>query len=368
MSHVKKRLSWALTVASYNRHTILLDCVMRALAQDPRPKEVVVVDASSNWQEGKARAEKICAQAGIPINYISANRPSLAAQRNQAIEAATADILFMIDDDALLFDGAATEIMSIYEADQEGEIAGIQLSIEANPANAKASPDGTMPVERKVQGPSRRLQTSPLGQFLNREIFLMNAERLFIPYHGEYSRKALPQSLRAFDVAQASLFTGCAMTYRRRIIEKVRFEGTLESYCPAEDLDASYRASQAGLLLLSRRAKLDHIEAAAGRIRRRIATCLSATNVAFFVRRNATAKTSASAKYCIMLMRRVLAEFLKDLGSRRFTFPQFIGILQSIPIACRVLTIDENQLVDFYRDAQRGLLFPNSPKARSEKA
>ncbi|HEY8926198.1 MAG TPA: glycosyltransferase, partial [Polyangia bacterium] len=90
--------TWALTVATYKRHQILAECVKRALRQTVGPAEIVIVDASPNWQEGKVAIEALCREAGVPCQYVEASVPSSAVQRNQGIALARADVLFMIDD------------------------------------------------------------------------------------------------------------------------------------------------------------------------------------------------------------------------------------------------------------------------------
>jgi len=147
------------------------------------------------------------------------------------------------------------------------------------------------------------------------------------------------------------------MTYRRSVIGLVRFNSWLRSYCPAEDLDASYRASLQGCLVVAPRARLRHIEVASGRIKRRVATCLWASNQALFLRQNASDGAGARQReFKILVARRLFAELLKDAGSKRLDFPQLRGVLQAMPICRKLFTLPDGELEAYYTRTQAELL------------
>ena len=68
-------------------------------------------------------------------------RPGALNQRQQlpgpahnlAIEASSADVLFMIDDDAYMYPGCAEKVMTVFEADAGKQIAAVGPAPAANP-------------------------------------------------------------------------------------------------------------------------------------------------------------------------------------------------------------------------------------------
>ncbi len=129
-------LTWALVVATKDRIEALRVCVEHAVSQSRPPAEVIIVDASADWQNHRDEIATLAAKSGVPCTCLQAARPSAAFQRNQGIEAATADILFLIDDDSFLYPDAADQVLQLYEADSKGEVAGIQLIPAAKPPGA----------------------------------------------------------------------------------------------------------------------------------------------------------------------------------------------------------------------------------------
>lgn len=353
------RATWCLAIATYKRHAVLEQCVARALAQSRPPDEVVVADASPDWEEGAARIEALCKEAGVACRYVKADLPSLTIQRNQTIDLATSDILFMIDDDAMLFADSAERVLEVYEADVGTRISGVMLATSERhppPLDGRPAADTSNSIEIKASGRRRWSSDSVIGRMIYRELFLMARERVFVPYKGSYPDHAMPDEVREFGCFPVQLFKGYAMTYRRSVIEKVRFSTLLRGYCPAEDLDASYRASAYGCLVVAPKARIHHIEAASGRLKRRVATLLSASNIAVFLREHADGDRARKFDFAVMMLRRLLAEFFKDMGSGRFDFPQVRGILQSLSVSRRVFATPIEELPAYYAKVQGDLL------------
>ena len=111
----------------------------------------------------------------------------------------------------------------------------------------------------------------------------------------------------------------------------------------AEDLDASYRFGRHGLVAIAPDANIHHLEAAAGRGKRRTSTALSLLNVAYFVRRNSDRQTRDLARYGLWYLRMLIAEFPKDLVGRRWNLPQVQGALlagRALPALLRIPRAD----------------------------
>jgi len=107
--------SWALVISTYNRKDVLLRCINTALTQTVPPAEVIVVDASADWEANREQVERAVAPSHprVKFEYREARQKRLPAQRNQGIELATADVLFMIDDDSLMYPDCAEEILRV---------------------------------------------------------------------------------------------------------------------------------------------------------------------------------------------------------------------------------------------------------------
>src|SRR6185436_20169250 len=120
-------INWGLVVCTYRRADVLLRCLRAAVRQTVPPAEIIVVDASPDWQDTRDRVMREIAADAPAMNwrYVKADVPSLPAQRNQGIALATADILFMIDDDSILFPDCAEEILNVYAADTNHQIAAV---------------------------------------------------------------------------------------------------------------------------------------------------------------------------------------------------------------------------------------------------
>jgi glycosyltransferase involved in cell wall biosynthesis len=125
-------LTWSLVVATYRREFILPHCIMLAARQSRPPKEIAVVDASPDWQSSRERISREieCSHPHIRFVYERAIQPSLTAQRNQGLDLATADVVFLFDDDTLMHQGCAAEIMAIYDADTERAVVGVQAVLD----------------------------------------------------------------------------------------------------------------------------------------------------------------------------------------------------------------------------------------------
>ena len=354
---------WALCISTYNRGRMLRDCVRHALASSLPPSQIIIVDASDDWQDNRtaiagliaAAADAADADASCPLQYAPARRKSLTVQRNQCLAMASADILFMIDDDALLHPEAAAVIMGFYSDDVQGRIAAISLRnapVETDPdahdARKQTSRVARLLVDREV--PMKRGV-----DFALRHHLMIPAEQRFVTYDRPERRwqgdATLPKGLwpRHF-------ITGFALTLRRTVALREPFDEGLVGTCMAEDLDASYRFGRHGLVTIAPDAYIHHLEAAAGRGKRRISTALSILNVAYFVRRNSERQTRDLLRYGLWYLRMLIAEFPKDIAGRRWDLPQVRGALLAGRHLPALLRVPRDDLPAWYQDFQTWLM------------
>lgn len=350
-------LTWALCTPTLNRIDVLLLALGCALSQTRPPSEVIIVDAGDNWQADRARVEQaLASHPEVRLVYLHSPVRSITHQRNLATQAATADILFCLDDDTLMYPDCAETILRVYEADTAQAIAGVTAN------NDPVSPLAAPKIERKLSGLHDKAKRSGtrnrLTRWIWREIFLMDTLRLFVPYDSD-RRTATEDDVARLnqpDLFPVLTMIGFAMTVRRSVALAEPFDPWLLSYSPCEDTDATYRFSRHGLLVLAGNARLHHYEVAAARLNRHRVAALFLLNVAYFTRRHSDDLPRHRRRYFSLARRRVLAEVLKDGLGLRFRFPQVRGTLFALRHAPAIFDHPENRLGEDYQTMQRKVL------------
>ncbi|RDC71779.1 glycosyltransferase [Rhodovulum sp. 12E13] len=358
-------LTWGLCVATLDRPQVLELCVQHALEQSRLPCEIVIVDASVAWQQTKDRIAALVRPRGIPLHYIEAPKRSSAAQRNAAIRLAQADILFLIDDDSFLFPDCAARLLAAYESDPTASIAAIAATSETQATalmirTSSPTEGGALHSKRqaKQNWQQSAIARSRLGQWLRREVLMMSIDRMFVPYTDRQPRHHVPKNAAATDAAlkPTNQIGGAVMTVRRDVALKEPFEDSLLSYSPTEDIEASYRFQRHGALMRHPGARLFHLEAAAGREKRRKTAELTAMNWAFFIRRHSVDPVRDRRSYYRFLVRKIFAEFLKDGLAGRFAFPQALGMVHGAVAAPAIFRHGDDGLDAFFAELQKEVL------------
>lgn len=349
--------TWSHCIPTLNRIDILEQAVRLSLQQTCPPKEIIIVDAGDKVDQHRTRIEAVFATHPGPkpvLHYLASPVKSLTTQRNIATQHATGDILFLFDDDTLMFPDCAEQVLKAYAADDRRQIAaGMAANTPDLPGAAQVSD-----ADRKVTGVTRAaLRDHPALRWVWDHIFMMRAASHFIAYDTP-RRLDPPQTvtLGGQTLLRVPLLSGYAMTVRAEVARAEPFDATLLSYCPAEDLDASYRFSRHGMNVLFETARVHHFEAAAGRIKRRQAITLGLMNLAAFVAQKSASPARDIPAYYLRYVRRLLAEFLKDGLSRRFTFPQFLGALAAFLPTIAIFRHGRDGFADWYRTQQMRVL------------
>jgi GT2 family glycosyltransferase len=71
---------------------------------------------------------------------------------------------------------------------------------------------------------------------------------------------------RAGGAARVDWLSGCGMSYRTSVFERVRFDESLEGYCLGEDVAFSYRVGKMGKLVVTQASRLEHRQSAVDRL------------------------------------------------------------------------------------------------------
>lgn len=365
------RLSWSLCIPTCNRADVLTIALRSALAQTRRPAEIIVVDASDDWHRTKKRITDTLDFGSVRFAYVEAEQKSSAAQRNQAIAQSTSDVLMLFDDDSILFPDCAERILDVYEADVHGSVAGIAASDVATLPEAMTpyfsrsgaqDENGTV-IETVGWFEKNRAKVAAYRQhrivrWAMSEVLMMNVERAFIPYDAGRPRvpDASPEILRQFPLHPVSYLVGYGMTVRSGIANRELFNPDLLAYCPAEDLDASYRWGRHGVLLRHGRACLHHYKASTGRMKRREVAALSTLNISWFLKANSDDIRRHVLSYYVWGLRRLFAEFLKETLMRRWSFPQLRGTFEGLSRSREVFSYDGDDAGARYVNLQKKVL------------
>jgi GT2 family glycosyltransferase len=342
-------LSWGLVVATYQREKVLPLCLKLALEQTRKPTEIIVIDASDYWEDtrDKVMTEIASKNSDIRWVYASAENRSSTLQRNQGLQLATADVVFLFDDDSLMYPTCAEEIMRVYEADTEGVVQGVQADSVDNPPLELVTSDSKKQTGWSENGFSFVI-ISFLQRFVWKHLFLMDAKLLFLPYDGDFPQHQIPASVEKLNVQLVPLLQGYRMTFRRDAILKEIFEPLLRYYAAGEDLDASYRVSRHGPLLVALDAKVHHFQSAGGRLPRFKVSVLSALNQALCIRKHSSDLKHNRQLFYRLMARRMLAETLKDALSRRWDLPQARGIWVALKYSSKLFALPDEELAEWY--------------------
>ncbi|MDG2053637.1 MAG: glycosyltransferase [Phycisphaerales bacterium] len=356
--------SWCLCIPTLNRPDVLVKSVRQAVQQTRPPGQIVIVDASDDWESTCQKIQELIPDSlSIELRYVPCNIRSSTTQRNLGTDNCTQDVIFFFDDDAYMHHDCAEKIMSIYDADHEKKVAGIAGKHISQDPTAQ---DSSNIASKNQVGQSRNIQTylvskfrkSFFGRWFMNKVLFHSMGDLFIMYDEPRARD-IPQELKGFGVTPAPFLHGFAMTVRKEIAIKEPFEPMLRYYAAFEDLDASYRYAKHGLLLNSNNATVHHFEAAGGRIKRKTVIVFQLLNMLVFLKKNASQPNQWTRRYKWMLRRRLFGEFIKDTMTRRFSYPQASGVFFVMRRWRKVWNKDAPELTDWYPQFQKEILERN---------
>jgi GT2 family glycosyltransferase len=215
-------LSWGLAIATYRRHDLLVRCVDCALGQTRPPSEVVICDSTPD--EAAVASTKIAIQrsierSGLPVRfvYLDAPRPQQTVQRNHAIDHSTTDVLFMIDDDSLLYPTAAASIMDVYDRDHDQRVVGVNAKLSSVPPDVPSLESTPAPAPSRFDR-LRRIKALPLA---------MDSINTFWRWPCDPGFKHGPLSIAPTTASEVDFMLGATITVRREVAKELRFDENL---------------------------------------------------------------------------------------------------------------------------------------------
>ncbi len=345
--------TWALGIATYNRRDVLLQCLKLAANQTRPPMEIVVVDASKDWDTTRDQVMDELAPQHPAIKWVyeQARRPSAAVQRNQASELASADVVFLFDDDSFMYPTVAEEILKLYDADVNREVAGVAAALASKPPSEAADQKAVEEIEAARVAPTVK-EYSPITRLVRR---LLDADNLFVPYDEGFPGHFVPESLQHLRAGKRHLMAGMTMTARRDWVVEERFSEILADRGP-EDSDVSYRLSRRGAILTALDAKVFHVGSPSGRFSSfsREALC----NIGPLVLHRFYSSDQARSKKLSrsLLRRRSIIGLLKDIKAKEFDLPRFKGGRFALRQINRVFSMSKAELEAWYPGFQKDVI------------
>lgn len=242
------QLEISVVVATRNRPDALAMSLPLLLAQTRPVREIVVVDSSDDHAAVEREFERATDGTQIPVRLLRGPMGS-CHQRNLGLSQVSGDVILFPDDDSLLFPNAVEELMRIYEADEEGRLAGV--SCAASPT----SPLETEPSEAVALSADKA--TGLRALFYRLEARELAVPTVMLSRHLERGA-TLPEGLRQLGcVPQASQF-GFRMSFRADAIREHGFNEALGGYAYCEDRDACFAIFGRQVFTTAQKAKIYH--------------------------------------------------------------------------------------------------------------
>jgi glycosyltransferase involved in cell wall biosynthesis len=206
-------LTVTVVVCTHDRPGPLRRAAEAVLAQTRLPAEMIVVKDSPGPPAAELAA--LASAAGVPYRAVNMPSPSLPASRNRGMELAGGDVVMLLDDDMLMPPDFLADLLALYEADDEGRVAGIGVT------PALTTPPG-------------------MGQRIWDSVSAALGRGRWVPRRWAARSVALPWRLRG-KLLPARRLSGGTISLRRRVAKSERFEQAFTGYALAEDREFCYR-------------------------------------------------------------------------------------------------------------------------------
>jgi len=230
-----------LIIATYQRPHDVSDLVEKINSLASKPFEVIVVDGSTN-SETEQKLLEWTTRLSPSFDLVYAKSPAgLTRQRNVGIELSSGKYVFFLDDDCIPQGDYFREVRNVFEKDEARKVGAISGLI-LNEMNAPLS------LRWRVRLALRMVPRLEAGI-----------------YHA--SGTALPPNLIPpfSGFRRIDTLSGCAMTFRREVLDQERFSEFFDGYSQGEDLEISLRIRKQWDILWCGDAHVLHLHASGGR-------------------------------------------------------------------------------------------------------
>jgi glycosyltransferase involved in cell wall biosynthesis len=342
-------LNWSLVVCTLNRQKVLEASLRTVISQTRLPKQIIIVDASDNWEASKNSIFNTLVRESESIQwiYVGSERKSSSYQRNRGLEYCESEVVFYLDDDSFMYSDCAEEIMEVYEKDEAGIVGGVSTLL----ANQ-------MPTSELANKTNDETETAPPPEIkrnilLEYFIKLWDQPELFIPYDGKFYTHDISELAQRTSIFSDILFHGCRMTFRTSIVRELGgFEEGLIKNALGEDSDLSYRVSRKYALVIASKAKLFHLYTEVSRISRYTNSVIIILNSAFLFLVNTPPTFGSKLVIYRFAIKRLFLELIRDLTKPKRGFPHSRGTLKAVLSLHKMFNQDKSQLRSWYQDFQ----------------
>lgn len=328
----------------------MLKCLEATLKQSRKPQQMIIVDASDDWQKSKKLiANSLGATLLEPeFIYIDSEIKSSSHQRNVGLKFCRSDVIFFIDDDAFMYADYAEKVMQIYEMDEKGLIGGIIGLLAVLELDKDETSDA---VSQAISSDSdiKRLKNS-FSNYLSK---FWDQTELLIPYHGRYYHYNMVAKFGSDLVGDIAFLHGCRMTLRTNIVREVGgFNEILTRGAIAEDSDLSYRISQKYALVVALQAKICHWQTQVERLNKFKNVQLGILNAVALFLLNNNFKSGIKLTVYRFALTRLLLEFCRDSFKPQRGFVSTRGALAAMKVIPQFLSMTPEQLRTSYPSFQ----------------
>jgi glycosyltransferase involved in cell wall biosynthesis len=260
---------FSIVIVTKGRPEPLRDALESLARAVPGPDEVIVVDGDAERTAERPVAELAAKHPHLNASYL-ASEPGTARQRNVGIDAASGDVIVMIDDDCTVHPNL---FAALAEAYRDPGVVGVTGLIEEPARPARLGYNNR--VRWLLLGGGRGGTMTSFG-----------------------FRRPILDLARACDT---EFMYGPLMTARRELAAAVRFDEELSAYSLGEDDDFSYRLSRRGRLRFEPAAVVHHHELGRRRMNQRKLDRMHVVNKTYLFRKNFPQTLPARAGFQAML-------------------------------------------------------------------
>ena len=252
-------MKFSLIICTYMRSTALLKLLKTISIQSLYPDEILIVDGSRN-----DLTKEIFEQndfKNVIYFKVSNEERGLTKQRNFGIErvSETMDIVCFLDDDTILDKEYFKNVINVFKSDNN--ITGVG-GIATNENNWNENTLGYYNLKKYITLEGYHVK---LGQrHVLRNYLGLGSDQLpgMMPEYSNGISCGYPLTGKNYQV---DLLIGMSMSFRKKVVDNIKFSTYFEGYGLYEDADFSLRALKYGKNVLATSVLLEHHHAAEGR-------------------------------------------------------------------------------------------------------
>lgn len=288
-------MEYDVVIATRNRPEALRLSLPLMLAQSRPPARIVIVDSSDDHGAVEDAVRSATSGATVPVELLASEAGS-SHQRNVGIERASSEVIMFPDDDSLWRENVAGAMMRAYE--HGAEVAAVCAAETPEP------PPGVLDGASGAYAMTAKDRAKQKVAHTRAAVERALAPDPFVRFGREqWRRHGTPAWLAQENTVLVEWMTGFRMSFRREVIEKIRFCESLGRYALFEDVEASYAAWREGLVVGARDAQVYHHKAPGSRAGAKRLGAAQLLNRAYIIARHAehpgrwASRVSRYAKY-----------------------------------------------------------------------